>query len=103
MLLENHPQLVDKFVMVQIGVPSRISIGDYDRLNRETVTLVADINAKWRRGSWEPIHFIHQHVDMPSMMALHRLADCCIVSSLHDGMNLVAKNSWPAVSMTMAC
>ncbi|HYP08586.1 MAG TPA: trehalose-6-phosphate synthase, partial [Bryobacteraceae bacterium] len=90
-LLERHPELVGEFVMAQIGVPSRTSIGDYDRLNRETLQLVEDINAKWRRDDWEPIHFIHRHVEMPSMMALHRLADCCIVTSLHDGMNLVAK------------
>jgi trehalose 6-phosphate synthase len=90
-LLERHPDLVGEFVMAQIGVPSRTAIGDYERLNCETLKLVAEINTKWRRGSWEPIHFLHQHVEMPSMMALHRLASCCVVTSLHDGMNLVAK------------
>ena len=90
-LLTSYPELVGEFVMAQIAVPSRTSIGDYDRLNRETLQLVGDINSKWRRDSWEPIHFVHHHVDMPSMMALHRLANCCIVTSLHDGMNLVAK------------
>ena len=90
-LLERHPELIGEFKMAQIGVPSRTAIGDYNRLNRETLQLVSDINARWHRGSWEPIHFIHQHVEMPPMMALHRLANCCVVSSLHDGMNLVAK------------
>jgi trehalose-6-phosphate synthase len=90
-LLERYPELVGEFVMAQIGVPSRTSIGNYDRLNQEALGLVRDINAKWRIGSWEPIHFIHHHVEMPAMMALHRLANCCIVTSLHDGMNLVAK------------
>jgi trehalose-6-phosphate synthase len=90
-LLEAHPEYIGRFAFAQIGVPSRIAIADYDRLNAEVLALVDAINNKWRRGSWHPIHFIHQHVDMPGLMALHRLADFCLVTSLHDGMNLVAK------------
>lgn len=90
-LLDRRPEYVGRFVMAQIGVPSRTAISDYGRLNDEVLQLVQDLNAKWRRGSWQPIHFIHRHVDMPGLMALHRLADFCAVTSLHDGMNLVAK------------
>jgi alpha,alpha-trehalose-phosphate synthase [UDP-forming] len=91
LLLEQHREYVGKFTLAQVGVPSRTGIADYDQLNREVLQLVNDINAKWRRGDWQPIHFIHHHVEMPGLMALHRLADFCVVSSLHDGMNLVAK------------
>lgn len=90
-LLERNPEYIGRFIFTQIGVPSRTAIADYDRLNAEVLQLVDDINTKWRRGSWRPIHFIHEHVEMSEMMALHRLADFCLVTSLHDGMNLVAK------------
>lgn len=91
LLLHRHPEYAGRFVLAQVGVPSRTAISDYDRLNRDLLQVVSDINAKWKRGSWEPIHFIHRHVEMPDLMALHRLADFCAVTSLHDGMNLVAK------------
>jgi alpha,alpha-trehalose-phosphate synthase [UDP-forming] len=90
-LLTQHPEYVGKLVFAQVGVPSRIAITKYDRLNAEVLETVDSINNKWRRGSWQPIHFIHEHVDMPALMALHRMADFCLVASLHDGMNLVAK------------
>jgi trehalose 6-phosphate synthase len=90
-LLTQHPEYVGKLVFAQIGVPSRTAIAKYDRLNEEVKQLVTSINDKWRRGSWQPIHFVHEHVDMPALMALHRMADFCLVASLDDGMNLVAK------------
>jgi alpha,alpha-trehalose-phosphate synthase [UDP-forming] len=90
-LLAEHPEYVGKLVFAQVGVPSRTAIAKYDRLNEEVLQLVSSINDKWRQGSWQPIHFIHEHVDMSGLMALHRMADFCLVASLHDGMNLVAK------------
>ena len=91
LLLEDHPEYIGKLVMVQVGVPSRTAIAKYNTLNDDILRLVEEINGKWRRDGWEPIVFIHRHVDMPSLMALHRLANFCAVTSLHDGMNLVAK------------
>ena len=58
---------------------------------KKSLQLVSSINDKWRQGSWQPIYFVHEHVDMPGLMALHRMADFCLVASLDDGMNLVAK------------
>ena len=90
-LLESRPELQGSFVFLQVGVPSRTGIEDYDRLDADVVQRVNRINAKWQTGSWEPIVFVHRHVDQRSLMALHQVADFCVVSSLHDGMNLVAK------------
>lgn len=91
LLLDKHPEYVGKLVFLQVGVPSRTGISNYDRLNEDVLKMVSDINTKWRRIDWEPIRFVHHHVDMPRLMALHRMANFCLVNSLHDGMNLVAK------------
>lgn len=63
----------------------------YDALNDDLIAQVDAINAKWQKGSWKPILLIHRHLEQRTLIALHRLADVCVVSSLHDGMNLVAK------------
>lgn len=91
LLFHRHPEYAGRLVFAQVGVPSRTAISDYGRLNQQILDFVDELNAKWRRGSWQPVHFIHHHVEMPELMALHRLADFCAVTSLHDGMNLVAK------------
>jgi trehalose-6-phosphate synthase len=90
-LLEERPEYRGRLMFVQVGVPSRTSICDYQELNRELAAEVARINGKWQTDSWRPIIFVQKHVDQASLIALHLLADFCIVSSLHDGMNLVAK------------
>lgn len=90
-LFDEHPEYIGRFKFVQVGVPSRVAIGDYEKLNHELVGQVAALNRKWARGSWQPIILIRRHMDQPAMIALHQMADFCIVSSLHDGMNLVAK------------
>ena len=74
LLFHRHPEYAGRLVFAQVGVPSRTAISDYGRLNQQILDFVDELNAKWRRGSWQPVHFIHQHVDMPEMMALHRLA-----------------------------
>jgi trehalose 6-phosphate synthase len=90
-LLESNPEYRGRLLFVQVAVPSRSHIPEYKRLANEIDALVEQINWKWRRGSWHPIVYIEDHQGPVDMMALHRLADFCVVSSLHDGMNLVAK------------
>jgi trehalose 6-phosphate synthase len=90
-LLEQHPELRRRFVFVQVAVPSRSHIPEYQRIEDQTEDLVEQINYRWKEGGWEPIVFIKEHQGPAEMMALHRLAHFCVVSSLHDGMNLVAK------------
>jgi len=91
LFLTNHPAYRERFIFVQVGVPSRVHIRQYKLLDDEIEGLVEEINWKWSTETWRPIVFLKQHITPPQMMALHRLAHLCIVSSLHDGMNLVAK------------
>jgi trehalose 6-phosphate synthase len=89
--LEKNPAYQKRLVFVQIGVPSRVHIREYKSLDDEIESAVEAINWKWSTDSWRPVIFLKQHYTPPQMMALHRLAHFCIVNSLHDGMNLVAK------------
>ena len=91
LLLEEYPEYLGRFVFLQVGVPSRTAIAEYDRLNQELVCQVDEINRKWGRGAWKPVILIRRHIDPQALAALHLMADFCVVSSLHDGMNLVAK------------
>jgi trehalose 6-phosphate synthase len=90
-LLERHPELRRKFVFLQVAVPSRSHIPEYQRIEDEVENLVEQVNFKWQHRGWRPIVFVKEHQGPADMMALHRLAKFCVVSSLHDGMNLVAK------------
>ena len=91
MLLERYPEYRGRFVFVQIAVPTRSHIAEYKRIETEVETLTEQINWKWSEGHYRPVVLIKQHKSPTEMMALHRLAHLAIVSSLHDGMNLVAK------------
>jgi trehalose 6-phosphate synthase len=90
-LLETHPEYRGRLRFLQIAVPSRIQLPAYQQIDNEVHETIRAVNERWRSGEWEPITYIRKHQGPVDMMALHRLADFCIVSSLHDGMNLVAK------------
>lgn len=90
-LLEHHPEWRGRFVFLQLAAPSRSTIPEYQKLEDDVDALVASVNARWRHADWEPIHLLKEHHEPAGMMAIHRLARFCVVSSLHDGMNLVAK------------
>jgi len=89
--LEKYPEYRERVVFVQIGVPSRTHIPQYKLLEDEIDGVVEEINWKWSTDSWRPIVYYKQQYSPRQMMGLHRLAQFCIVSSLDDGMNLVAK------------
>jgi trehalose 6-phosphate synthase len=91
LFLEQHPEYQERFVFVQIGVPTRTHVAQYKALDNEVEALVEAINWRWATDSWRPIVFLKQFHGPVAMMALHRLADFCAVTSLDDGMNLVAK------------
>jgi alpha,alpha-trehalose-phosphate synthase [UDP-forming] len=90
-LLEKHPEYRRKLIFVQVGVPSRSHIASYQTLDDEIDQLVDDINWRWSENSWKPILYFKKHFNQPELTALHRLSHFCMVSSLHDGLNLVAK------------
>jgi trehalose 6-phosphate synthase len=90
-LLALQPQWIGKFTFVQIAAPTRGMIGDY-RDYAERVRAVADeVNARFARAAHPPIVLLVEHHEPDSVYEHFRAADLCFVSSLHDGMNLVAK------------
>ncbi|MDD4931755.1 MAG: trehalose-6-phosphate synthase [Candidatus Colwellbacteria bacterium] len=88
---EKYPEYRGRMVFIQAGVPSRTELAAYKRLDEEVDKLVRDTNERYSKGSWKPIIYLREHLHPITMMALRRMADYCVVSSLHDGMNLVAK------------
>jgi trehalose 6-phosphate synthase len=90
-LLANYPEYVGRLQFVQIGVPSRQDVPEYRALAAEIDATVKSINGQWQDGAWKPVHYFRQQFSQVELMGLHRMADFCLVSSLDDGMNLVAK------------
>jgi alpha,alpha-trehalose-phosphate synthase [UDP-forming] len=89
--LERYPSYVGRFSFVQVGAPSRTHIGRYQDLIAE-VELEADrINRRFETKHWKPIVFLKRHHNHEEIEPFYRVADLCLVTSLHDGMNLVAK------------
>jgi len=99
-MLEKHPELAEQFVFLQMGELSRLHIPRYKQLNDEINMLVEQINWKHSTDSWKPVILIRRHLNYPEPLAFYKLGDACIASSLHDGMNLVAKEYVAAVSDT---
>jgi trehalose 6-phosphate synthase len=90
-MLEKHPELKEKIVFLQMGEISRIHIPKYKALNDEINALVEQINWKHSTDGWQPIILVRRHLSFFELLAFYRIGAICIVSSLHDGMNLVAK------------
>jgi len=91
LFLSENPRYEGRFTFVQAGEPSRTHVEQYKKLNEEIDELVEEINRRRWRSRWKPILYIKEHLSPFTLAALQRLATFCIVSSLHDGMNLVAK------------
>ncbi|MBI4399025.1 MAG: trehalose-6-phosphate synthase, partial [Candidatus Omnitrophica bacterium] len=75
----------------QLGQVSRIHVPRYKELNEEINAMVEEINWKHSQNSWVPIVLTRSYMTYYEILALYRMADVCIVNSLHDGMNLVSK------------
>lgn len=90
-LLMMSPEWRGKFVLIQVAAPTRSKLDAYAALQREAEKLAEDINAKYAREGWKPIQLVVRHHEPHEVFELFRAADACVVSSLHDGMNLVAK------------
>jgi trehalose 6-phosphate synthase len=90
-LLQRHPELKRKLIFLQIGVISRLHLTEYKNLNDQINALIEDINWRHADGGWRPIIFVRRQVGFQELIALYSLAEVCLVASLHDGMNLVAK------------
>ena len=92
LLLENRRDLRSKIAFVQIAVPSRGDIREYRELRSEVEEMVGRINGRFTQsGEDVPVHYLYRGVSPARLLAYYRLADVCLVTSLRDGMNLVAK------------
>lgn len=90
-LLTRHPEFRGRFTFVQLAAPSRTKIDHYRELAERVDALAARVNEKWRSGNYQPIVLLRSHYEPPTVFRYYRAAELCYVSSLHDGMNLVAK------------
>jgi len=89
--LEKFPSYQGKFTFVQIGAPSRTHIKRYHDLLAEVEAEAERINWRFQGGKWKPIVFLKRQHSHQEIEPYYRAADLCLVTSLHDGMNLVAK------------
>lgn len=90
-LWEQHEELRGRLTMLFVATPSRTELDAYRDLEAEVVQRVLAINERFRTETWTPIVFVHENVDAGLLAAVYRAADVCLVSSIQDGMNLVAK------------
>jgi len=90
-LLEEHPWYLEKVVFVQIAAPSRTRIPSYAGLRIQVQETVARINRRYETSTWKPVILIERQCSHQEVAKFYQAADICIVTSLHDGMNLVAK------------
>ena len=88
---DRYPEFRERFSFVQVAVPSRTDIEAYDDLTQKVDRQVREINERFGTERWRPIHLIKRSLPASRLAVLYRLADLCIVNSLQDGMNLVAK------------
>jgi trehalose-6-phosphate synthase len=88
---EKYPQYQGRFTFLQLGPLSRQHIRDYKRLTAKVDSLEEEINSTYGFGRWKPLIVIKGHLPHEEIVPFYRLADVMVVNSLHDGMNLVAK------------
>lgn len=91
LLLQAHPEWKGRFAFVQVAAPTRSKLPSYAALQEEAVRLAGEINQRHGVDGMQPIHLLIRHHEPTEVFELFRGGDLCIVSSLHDGMNLVAK------------
>lgn len=89
--LEKYPEFVEEFTFVELGAPSRDHIRKYRELMAEVEETVEKINWRFQSKTWKPIVYLKAHHSHEEIERYYRATDICMVTSLHDGMNLVAK------------
>ncbi|KAG0052006.1 Trehalose-6-P synthase/phosphatase complex synthase subunit [Gryganskiella cystojenkinii] len=88
--LSEHPEWIGKVVLVQVAVPSRQDVEEYQSLRAVVNELVGRINGMYGTIEFQPIHFLHKSVNFEELVALYAVSDVCLISSTRDGMNLVS-------------
>lgn len=89
-LLESHPELQGQVSLLQIAIPTRQDVEEYQKLRAEFERMVGEINGAFSRPDYTPVQYMYSSVSFEELLALYRLADVLLVTSTRDGMNLVA-------------
>jgi trehalose 6-phosphate synthase len=90
-LLEKHPKWVGRFSFVQVAAPSRSSLEEYRSFQDRIQQVTERINKRFGSDGYLPVHLLAEHHEHAALIELYRGAEICVVTSLHDGMNLVCK------------
>jgi trehalose 6-phosphate synthase len=90
-LLDKHPEWVGRFTFVQVAAPTRSSLEEYRSFQERIERVCERIDERFGRPGYKPVHLLAQHHEHDALNELYRAADVCLVTSLHDGMNLVCK------------
>jgi trehalose 6-phosphate synthase len=90
-LFDKHPEWRSRLTFLQVAAPSRSRLPAYQAIQRQTLDELERVNARFAAGDWRPIVLVGEHQEPLQVFELYRAADFCLVNSLHDGMNLVAK------------
>lgn len=86
-----YPQYIEKVQFIQVVVPSRTDVPEYDDLKKKIDRLVGEINSTFATTGWTPIQYLFHPLSQEQLLALYRASDVCLVTPLKDGMNLVSK------------
>ncbi|KAM9956116.1 hypothetical protein ACTFIW_005972 [Dictyostelium discoideum] len=90
-LFQKYPEWKGKLVLIQVAVPSRQDVEEYQKLKKEVEELVGRINGLYGSIGYSPIHYLFQSVDPSELTALYNISDAALITSIRDGMNLVAQ------------
>jgi len=90
-LLDKRPEWIGRFVFIQVAAPTRSSLEEYRSFQDRIERVTQRINDRFGRAGYTPVHLLAQHHEHDAVTELFRAADICVVTSLHDGMNLVCK------------
>lgn len=90
-LLEKYPEIQGKVTLVQIAVPSRTHVPEYQLMKESIDRTVGRINGRYTRDGWIPVHYIYRNLARLDLVSYYRTAEIALITPLKDGMNLVAK------------
>jgi len=89
--LRRHPELQGNITLIQVVVPSRVDVPEYQSQREEIEKLVGNVNGEFTQPGWVPVHYLFRPLDPTELLAYYRMSDICLVTPLKDGMNLVSK------------
>jgi len=89
--LERYPELIEKITLVQIVVPSRTNVTEYQQMKKQIDEMVGRISGRFTRRGWVPIHYIYSTLSRTELLGYYKAAEIALITPLKDGMNLVAK------------